>query len=1513
MVLFKWVPGRNFKRLFSNALIIIILAALNTTFLYSLEQDIKFDRISIEEGLSQSSVSCILKDSRGLMWFGTQDGLNRYDGYKFTIYRHNPKNPNSLSNNYIYSLYEDHHGVLWVGTQEGLNRFDREKETFAHYKKDKNPPFKLSGNEVAAICEDHDGVLWIGTSDGGLNKYDPKENRFLAYQHDIYDSTSLISNRISTLYIDSSDTIWIGTQDKGLDRLNKKKGEFIHYQHHANERRSLSNNYVTAIAEDREGCLWIGTLEGLNKLEPKRNTFIHYKYTRRDSRCISHNEIRCIYLDHDNELLIGTGEGLNKFNPADRAFSHWKNDPIDPFSLSNNVVLAIYEDSSHILWIGTDGGGFNKYSPYRNRFAHYQFYPHQPSKGLSGKMVYAIYEDRAGIVWVGTNRGLNRFHRQTNTFRHYRPDPTNPRSLTNDYVFSIFEDRAGVMWIGTWGGGLNQFDRKTGTFTHYLSNPGNNLSLSNDIIRVIYEDQNGLMWIGTEGGGLNQFDRERKIFLHFQAVDQDPGSISNNYIKSICEDPSGVLWIGTKYGLNQLDKQTGNFIRYTVDPNRTNSLSNNEVNAIYAGSSGILWIGTTGGLDKFDPQTGQFTHYGEADGLPNNVIYGILEDHHGHLWISTNKGLSNFDPGQGIFRNYGTKDGLQSNEFNLGAFFKTRSGEMFFGGINGFNLFHPGSIKDNPFIPPVIMTGLKISHQSAMERAAPPLAKSIMETTDIVLSYRDRVITFEFAALDYTSPADNRHAYMMEGLDKKWIDAGNRHFASYTTLPPGEYVFKVKGANSDGIWNETGTWLRISVLPPFWQTWWFLGFALLTLVLLVLLFYQARTRRIRERAKQLEEINETLNREIAERKQAEEKVQKSENRLRTFLETASEGFLEVDHQHIVVDANPEMCAILGRASSDLLGCNFLDFINPPDIQKFLRNMEIRKNGKRSAYNLTLLRPDNALAHCLVKTAPLFDENQNVRGYFAMVTDITEIVQAEEELKQTKNYLDNVFNSLSSMLISVNREGMITQWNTAAENYIGVPTKEAISKKIWDVVPFLKFYQDQLEDVFHSRSSLELYSERVVMRSGESKYLDIIVYPLVYEGLQGCVIRMDDVTEAEKKDRQLLQAQKMETVGNLAGGLAHDFNNVLGGIVGTVSLIKYLMEKEKNISLEKIKNSINTIEKGAHRAVNLVNQLLTLSRKNEPIFASVDLNEALRDVMKICENTIDKSIKLDISYHDGKTMVWADATQIQQVVLNLCINSSHAMTLMRKMDEPQGGTLSVSIHNFYADKHFCVSQPEAVEGNYWILKVKDTGVGIEPKMISKIFDPFFTTKTKTQGTGLGLAMVYNIVKQHRGFIDVYSQLHQGTTFSVYLPRLEEQKHFIHYPLPTETMTRGTGLILVVDDEESLRLTLKEILETCGYSVLLAEDGRQGVRIFKERCNEIKLILLDMAMPNKAGRESYIEMKKIYPPVKVLLISGFKHDRRVQDIIELGVNGFLPKPFTMIELSKKIAEIINDSTI
>jgi len=527
--------------------------------------------------------------------------------------------------------------------------------------------------------------------------------------------------------------------------------------------------------------------------------------------------------------------------------------------------------------------------------------------------------------------------------------------------------------------------------------------------------------------------------------------------------------------------------------------------------------------------------------------------------------------------------------------------------------------------------------------------------------------------------------------------------------------------------------------------------------------------------------------------------------------------------------------------------------------------------------------------------------------FAAVERLSgELQEKNIELSKTWYYLTNVFNSLPSMLISVNREVTVTQWNTAAERYSGIPASNAISKKLWDIVPHLGNYRAVFNRVFETNMPEELRMESVEDNKGK-KYFNISINPLHYDDIEGLVVRVDDMTELEKKDSQLRQAQKMEIIGTLAGGLAHDFNNVLGGISGGVSLIKHDLGKP-DINIPRIMEMATLLEESSVRAASLVQQLLSLSRKHEPSPVPVDLNRVLARVLHICATSFDKSIEIRSVGFGERAMVKADPAQIEQVILNLCINASHAMTIMRKEDEPEGGALTVSIERIYADKFFCETHPEAHPGRYWMISHRDTGVGMDSKTIAKIFDPFFSTKKTGKGTGLGLAMVYNTVQQHGGFIDVYSEPGYGSTFNVFLPELEDGEITANETAPEQPIEKGAGLILLVDDEEAIRRTAAHMLEEFGYRVLTAVNGEEAIGIFRNRHKDIRAVVLDMAMPRKSGMETFMEMKTIDPSVKVLLTSGFRQDERVQKIMAHGVDEFIQKPYTMVDLSRKIKKII-----
>ncbi|MBU0490823.1 MAG: response regulator [Chloroflexi bacterium] len=847
--------------------------------------DIRFECILPDEGLSQSVVQAIVQDRKGFLWFGTQDGLNRYDGYEFVVYKHDPEDPGSLSNNHVWALVEDDQGRLWIGTAGGgLDMWDWQTGQFIHHRHVPTDTHSLSDDTVLSVYLDREGVLWVGTQAGGLNRLDPATGQFTHYRHDPADPTSLSDDNVQSIYQDREGVLWVGTQAGGLNRLNPASGQFTPYRHNPADLTSLSEDNVQSIHEDREGVLWIGTnTGGLNRFDRATGRFIRYQHTAIDPHSLSYDNVFDIYEDREGVLWIATmGGGLNRLDRATGRFIHYRNDPNDPHSLSGDMVQTLYQDRGGILWSGMFGMGLCKYDRQKEKFAHYRNNPADPHS-LSNNGVWSIYEDRDGTYWIGTANGLNRFDRATGRFTRYQNDPTDPYSLGENNVLSVCQDREGMLWVGTVGGGLNRLDPATGRFTRYRNDPRDPHSLSNDNIMVVYVDRAGVLWAGSSMGGLNRLDPDTGRFTRYMHDPTDPYSLSNDAIASVYQDREGVFWIGTfSDGLNRFEPDTGHFTSHRNDPADPNSLSNNTVLTVHEDKEGILWIGTFGGgLNRFDRATGIFTQYREKDGLPNDSIYGILEDDQGFFWISTNKGLSRFDPRTETFKNYDAGDGLQSDEFNQNAYYKSNSGELFFGGINGFNAFYPQDVRDSSYIPSIVVTDFRLFNESVKVGGDSPLNKPVAETRVIELSYEQDFFSFEFAALDYSAPAKNQYAYMMDGLDKDWnyVDS-TRRFAGYTSVPPGDYTFRVKGTNSDGVWNEEGTAIRITITPPFWETWWFRILAAGLVIGGVLGFFAWRIRSIEGQRRRLEiqvqertsELRETLA-ELNRSKEAAEQAQ----------------------------------------------------------------------------------------------------------------------------------------------------------------------------------------------------------------------------------------------------------------------------------------------------------------------------------------------------------------------------------------------------------------------------------------------------------------------------------------------------------------------------------------------------------------------------------------------------------------------------------------------------------------
>ena len=997
--------------------LLLLFITLNffTLNMYSQHNKIKFKQITIQEGLSQSSIFCVIQDSKGFMWLGTESGVNRYDGYDFIVYSSDVKNPKSLSNNWVYSICEDHTGNIWIGTDGGLNRFNREKEIFTRYLHDPEKPNSLSNNKVFTIFEDKSGSLWIGT-DNGLNKLDRKNESFKRYQFDPENPQSLSDNHIRSILEDTSGNLWIGT-DNGLNRFNRKEKTWLRFHSDPKDTNSLSHNSINSICEDYLGMLWVGTDKGLNRFDPRTGKFTKYQHVANNSKSLSDDWIHVVYQDHLGILWIGTNEGgLNRFYREKGEFVCYKADPHNLHSLSSNRIYSICEDRSGVIWVGTYGGGICKFDREPKRFKHFTHNPENPNS-LSHMFVRSFYEDKSGTLWVGTDGGgLNKYDQGKDQFIHYRHNSRDPSSLSNDRVFSIVKDSSGVFWIGTYGGGLNRFDMNSGKFTSYRHSLTDPNTLSDVRIRVIYEGQPGVLWIGTDGGGLNKFETEKGIFTRYRYNPDDPNSLSNDRAWSILKSDSGSLWIITfGGGLNKFDYEKGQFLHYRFDPDDPTSLCTDYIITLYKGKSGILWIGSNDeGLIKFDSQKETFSNYKGPEGLAGVAIYGILEDDEGNLWISSNSGLSKFDPQTETFRNYDASDGLQSNEFNGGSRYKSPKGELFFGGIKGFNRFYPETIKDNPYIPSVVITNFKIFNKvvpiQGGEDEKSPLIRSITETREIEVTYKDNMLSFEFAALHYVFPEKNKYAYIMEGFNKDWIYTGaNKRFASYTNLNPRKYVLRVKASNNDGVWNEEGTSLKITITPPFWETWWFRVLTIFFILIIILIGFRFNSRRLIVAKQRLEKaVKERTLKIRAQSKKLKKLSIVARETNNAVLITDAEGNFEW-----VNEGFTRMYEVTFEQLIKERGKNIIDSSSNPHIKDII-NKCIKENITIN-YESFYTKSSGEKIWAQTSFTPIFDNNGKLTNLVAIESDISSIKEAENKISKQKDQLEYANNQLAEAI------------------------------------------------------------------------------------------------------------------------------------------------------------------------------------------------------------------------------------------------------------------------------------------------------------------------------------------------------------------------------------------------------------------------------------------------------------------------------------------------------------------
>jgi len=922
---------------------------------------IRFKRLTINDGLSLSSVYCIYQDSKGFMWIGTEDGLNRFDGKNFKIFRDNPDQQNSLAYKWIDQIYEDRSGMLWFSSRNGLTSYNPEIELFTKYRNNVSDATSLTNDTTTVIFEDSSSQLWIGTK-AGINRID-RNNKKISKFTVKNSKLKVFSSRINTILEDENNMIWIAC-DAGLYSYEKRTNKIDQIIFNLPGCENIQCNYmvvkknklwigtncslicydikghstqqfhikgdnlnftpdqtIQSLCIDSQNRFWINTVQGLFQFDETQQIFKLLIVSTDQSNSQAINPIKPICEDRNGNIWYGTfGEGLYKISSSGNIINY-RNNPSVPTSLSYNSIHSIYEDGSGAIWLGTFGAGICIYIPQAHKFDLITSSPNE-ANSLSSNFIWTILDAKDGTLWVGTNKnGISRYFTVTGTYIHYNYDENIPGSLSNSTVRFLFQDRDGDIWIATDGGGLNKFIPETGKFKVYKHNPNYLNTISDNNVRGIIEDNEGRLWIGTRQG-LNCFDKRNGTFQNFRYSANDTGSLSNNYVYTgIFQDRKGNLWIGTMGGgLNKMDISTGRFKAFMYNPLIENCIADKRVFCIYEDKLGMLWIGTNSGLNRFDPITEKFQRFGLKEGLPNEVIYGILPDEDNNIWLSTNLGICRFNLSNYKTTNFDVSDGLQSNEFNGGAFHKGKNGLLYFAGVNGLNVVNPKKLAISEDNYKVIISKLEIFGQETkvdatlMETESEKknnlvieldgnyyLHKNISYSNEIALNYPNNFLSIEFAALNTAIPEKVQYAYMMMNLDKDWNYSGNRNFVSYARIKPGCYIFKVKAKNSDGTWSKSIAELKITINPPFWETWWFISIEFLVFSFIILFIYRYLLNRKTNKLLQAQNEQITL---------ANKQLSESEQNLKQLNATKDKFFSIVSH-----DLKNPFSSLLSMASS----------------------------------------------------------------------------------------------------------------------------------------------------------------------------------------------------------------------------------------------------------------------------------------------------------------------------------------------------------------------------------------------------------------------------------------------------------------------------------------------------------------------------------------------------------------------------------------------------------------------
>ncbi len=1448
---------------------------------------LRFQHLSVDQGLAQESVLAIAQDSEGFMWFGSQAGLSRFDGYRVVTWRNTVNDTRSLANNWVRVLHVDRNGRMWIGTDGGLDRYDHATQSFVHYLPTE-PAKRGNGNlHISAIADDGKQGLWLGTADG-LQHLDTVTGKFTIWHHEPNNPDSLADDQVSALAVGPDGRLWVGT-NSGLDSLDPGATRFRHHRAGAGNPKY---NSVTALLVDDTRTLWIGSLAGLERWKLGQPDSARQRMGGGDG--LRQEVITTLYQDAQLNLWVGSyHDGLYHWDPASGRFAQYRHIASDPHSVADNQVSSLYRDRVGTFWVGTWYAGVSRVDLNSGGFARIVKQADIPDT-LSDNKVRAIIEDGKGKLWLGANTGLNHFDPASGRTRVYRHDPNNPNSLADIQASAVVRDRAGILWIGT-NTGVTRFDEAAGRFTRIAIGGGDPDSAN---VRGMLSDRGGQLWISTRGG-LHRLDPATRKLTTYRHHPTDSNSLADNVVRPLLEDRGGQLWIGTFNGLDQLDRASGKFRHFRHDPRDPSSLSHDEVHHILEDSKGTLWVGTAGGLNRMITSSDgsvRFRRYTARDGLADDAVASILEDEDGKLWISTNTGISRLDPASGRWRNYSAGDGTIEGAYFDGSALRASDGTLYFGGFNGVTAFSPRAVSDNLIAPRAVITDFQIFNKPVAV-SHPGLLDGPIETVRAVtLAASDSVFSLEFSALHFAAPGRNRFAYQLEGFDENWVntDAGKR-FATYTNLDPGTYSFRVKAANKDGVWSAPGPALQITILPPWWGTWWFRSAALLLVLGSAYGAYRARMSGLRRqkdmlaqlvgaRTVEIEQQNRMLENQKRELEAQREEADKQRAEAEQRSADAERQKMEVERQKENVELAHRNISVLSEIGREMTATLDMETIMSLVYRHVHHLMDAR------IFGIGFYREDIGVIEFP------FAMDQGVRaGYFTRELDDPDQFavwclthRREVFINDLANEFDNYIAQAGIAKVMRVRRGdgappsmpvsMMYVPLTVKDRMMGVLCVQSVEKNA-----YRRVHLDMLRT---------LAAHAAVALDNARAYREL-------EETQAQLVEQERLVRLAKQKAEDGTRQKSEFLANMS----HEMRTPLAGVIGMLGFAL----RDKMLQ-ESTREQILRGQANAQSLLTIINDLLDFSKIEAGKLTIENIDFALASTVENVVSLFEEqaaahsvAFSIDLA-GDLPPFVVGDPTRLRQVLVNLVGNAfkftkeGEVRLIVSRMGEPRPDEPNINLIRF---------------------SVTDTGIGIAPDALERLFQKFEQADTSTTrrygGTGLGLAICRQLVDLMGGRISVDSAEGEGSTFHVVLPLADGVAPPLVPHVPRAPHSHCLR-VLCAEDFPTNQIIIRMMLEELGHHVDIAENGALAVAACAR--TRYDLILMDGRMPEMDGATATRLIRAGGPaeaPVRdqELMIIALTANASEEDrsrYLGCGMDDFLTKPIDEAALHLQLSRAI-----